>query len=56
MAFKLFHTTTGDTFHVSDVVMGIGVLAVGSSIPEAVSGIINAQNGKNYKVECNFDH
>jgi len=26
--------------------MGVGVLAVGSSIPEAVSGIINAQNGK----------
>lgn len=26
--------------------MGIGVLAVGSSIPEAVSSIINAQNGK----------
>jgi len=26
--------------------MGLCVLAVGSSIPEAVSGIINAQNGK----------
>ncbi|CAI6351467.1 unnamed protein product [Macrosiphum euphorbiae] len=41
-----FLTICGDTFHVSDVVMGIGVLAVGSSIPEAVSGIINAQNGE----------
>lgn len=41
-----FLTICGDTFHVSDVVMGMGVLAVGSSIPEAVSGIINAQNGE----------
>ncbi|XP_025199814.1 probable sodium/potassium/calcium exchanger CG1090 isoform X1 [Melanaphis sacchari] len=41
-----FLTICGDTFHVSDVVMGIGVLAVGSSIPEAVSGIINARNGE----------
>ncbi|XP_015372787.1 PREDICTED: sodium/potassium/calcium exchanger 3-like [Diuraphis noxia] len=41
-----FLTICGDTFHISDVVMGIGVLAVGSSIPEAVSGIINAQNGE----------
>ncbi|XP_060850054.1 sodium/potassium/calcium exchanger 3-like isoform X1 [Rhopalosiphum padi] len=41
-----FLTICGDTFRVSDVVMGIGVLAVGSSIPEAVSGIINAQNGE----------
>lgn len=36
----------GDTFRINDVVMGIGVLAVGSSIPEVVSAIINAQNGK----------
>ncbi|XP_027840072.2 sodium/potassium/calcium exchanger 5-like isoform X2 [Aphis gossypii] len=36
----------GDTFHISDIVMGIGVLAAGGSIPEATSGIINARNGE----------
>lgn len=38
--------STGDTFHISDIVMGIGVLAAGGSIPEATSGIINARNGR----------
>jgi Ca2+/Na+ antiporter len=27
--------------------MGIGILAIGSSIPEVVSGIINARRGEN---------
>uniref|UniRef100_A0A2S2P658 Sodium/potassium/calcium exchanger 5 n=1 Tax=Schizaphis graminum TaxID=13262 RepID=A0A2S2P658_SCHGA len=36
----------GDTFHISDIVMGIAVLAAGGSIPEATSGIINARNGE----------
>jgi len=30
----------------SDIVMGIAVLAAGGSIPEATSGIINARNGE----------
>lgn len=44
----IYHTVdfiTGDTFHISDIVMGIGILAAGGSIPEATSGIINARNG-----------
>lgn len=41
-----FSAPTGDTFHISDIVMGIAVLAAGGSIPEATSGIINARNGK----------
>ncbi|XP_050424111.1 sodium/potassium/calcium exchanger 3-like [Adelges cooleyi] len=38
-------TICGDTFHISDIVMGIAVLAAGGSIPEAVSSVINALNG-----------
>lgn len=37
----------GNTFHISDVVMGITFLAAGGSVPEAASSIINARkNGK----------
>jgi Ca2+/Na+ antiporter len=45
--YLFFCLLTGDTFHISDIVMGIAVLAAGGSIPEATSGIINARNGKN---------
>uniref|UniRef100_A0A8D9EYG8 Sodium/potassium/calcium exchanger 5 n=1 Tax=Cacopsylla melanoneura TaxID=428564 RepID=A0A8D9EYG8_9HEMI len=33
----------GNTFHISDVVMGITFLAAGGSVPEAASSIINAR-------------
>ncbi|XP_025414293.1 sodium/potassium/calcium exchanger 2-like [Sipha flava] len=39
-------TICGDTFRISDIIMGIGILAIGSSIPEVVSGIINARRGE----------
>jgi len=44
--YPFYFFKTGDTFHISDIVMGIAVLAAGGSIPEATSGIINARNGK----------
>ncbi|VVC32216.1 Sodium/calcium exchanger membrane region,Sodium/potassium/calcium exchanger [Cinara cedri] len=39
-------TICGNTFRINDIVMGMGVLAVGSSIPEVITSIINAQNGE----------
>lgn len=36
--------------------MGIAVLAAGGSIPEATSGIINARNGKEIKINDNENH
>ncbi|CAH0385573.1 unnamed protein product [Bemisia tabaci] len=38
-------TIFGDTFRISDAVMGITFLAIGGSMPEAVSSVINARNG-----------
>lgn len=35
----------GYTFNINDAVMGITFLAVGGSIPEASSAIVNARNG-----------
>lgn len=39
---------TGDTFQISDNIMGIVVLAAGSSVPEVVMGVINKQDGTSY--------
>lgn len=36
---------SGYTFNINDAVMGITFLAVGGSIPEASSAIVNARNG-----------
>lgn len=43
---RLYRWPAGDTFRISDIVMGMGILAVGSSVPELISGVINARNGK----------
>lgn len=40
---KLF---TGDTLRIPDSVMGITFLAAGTSVPEAVSSVIVAKQGK----------
>lgn len=46
-------TTIGITFGVSDVVMGMTFLAVGSSIPELSSAIVNARNDVGSMSICN---
>ncbi|XP_039280930.1 sodium/potassium/calcium exchanger 4 isoform X1 [Nilaparvata lugens] len=38
-------TICGETFKVSDAVMGITLLAIGGSMPEACSSVINARKG-----------
>lgn len=37
----------GDTLKIPDSVMGITFLAAGTSVPEAVSSVIVAKQGKN---------
>lgn len=37
---------TGDTLNIPDSVMGITFLAAGTSVPEAVSSVIVAKQGK----------
>lgn len=36
---------TGYTFNINDAVLGLTFLAIGGSIPEASSAIVNARNG-----------
>lgn len=38
-------TVFGYTFHINDAVMGVTFLAIGGSIPEASSAVVNARNG-----------
>lgn len=46
-------TAIGDTFNIPDSVMGISFLAVGTSIPEAVSSVIVARRGYGSMAICN---
>lgn len=41
-------SSTGDTLNIPDSVMGITFLAAGTSVPEAVSSVIVAKQGKPY--------
>lgn len=49
--FCLFLRLTGDTLSIPDSVMGITFLAAGTSVPEAVSSVIVAKQGKMHKIE-----
>ncbi|XP_055911886.1 sodium/potassium/calcium exchanger 3-like isoform X2 [Eupeodes corollae] len=46
-------TAVGDTFNIPDSVMGITFLAIGTSIPEAVSSVIVARRGYGSMAICN---
>lgn len=49
----LFLRSTGDTLSIPDSVMGITFLAAGTSVPEAVSSVIVAKQGKMHKIDQN---
>lgn len=44
--FFVFDFISGDTLNIPDSVMGITFLAAGTSVPEAVSSVIVAKQGK----------
>lgn len=46
-------TIIGDTLKIPDSVMGITFLAAGTSVPEAVSSVIVAKQGKFVMYVCN---
>ena len=46
-----FHClSSGDTLKIPDSVMGITFLAAGTSVPEAVSSVIVAKQGKRFRI------
>lgn len=47
--FSTANCISGDTLKIPDSVMGITFLAAGTSVPEAVSSVIVAKQGKENK-------
>lgn len=44
--FTLFHTYSGETLNIPDTVMGLTLLAAGTSIPDTVASVMVAREGK----------
>lgn len=45
-------STTGDTLAIPETVMGLTLLAAGTSIPDTVASVLVARKGKNFSIHA----